>query len=180
MNIKNSWRREIPLLILDVIIIALFALFVCGVRANLTPSLPRGIYQITLDVPEIGDMAYFCLDQDNPYSSLAQERSYLGPGSCPSGLKPLLKIVAGLPGDLVELKPNGIALNGRLLAGTERPENDSAGRIIPVSLLVPGYIPAGQALMLSPGHPGGFDGRHFGLVPIDSLTKVRPLWVEGE
>jgi conjugative transfer signal peptidase TraF len=167
-------------LVLDVTVIVLFTLWVCGVRVNLTPSMPRGLYQILYEAPAKGDLVGFCLDKNNPFSALAQERSYLGPGSCTSGLRPLIKVLAGLPGDRVELQPDGIVINGEMLSGTERPETDRAGRLIPDSLLIAGTIPPGQALVLSPAHPGSFDGRHFGLVPFDSLTKIRPLLIESE
>lgn len=180
MTIKNSWPREVLFLMLDVAIIVLFVLWVCGVRVNLTPSVPRGLYLVSHDAPAKGDLVGFCLDQDNPFSELAQERSYLGPGSCPSGLRPLVKKLAGLPGDRLELTPGGIVINDELMTGTERPETDRAGRVIPGSLLRPGLIPPDQALVLSPDHPGSFDGRHFGLVPADSLFKIRPLLVESE
>jgi conjugative transfer signal peptidase TraF len=180
MNIKNSWPREILFLMLDVAIIALFALWLGGVRVNLTPSIPRGFYRISYEVPAKGDLVGFCLDKDNPFSELAGERSYLGPGSCPSGRRPLIKILAGLPGDRVEPQVGGIVINGELLVGTERPESDRQGRLIPDSLLIAGIIPPGQALVLSPDHPGSFDGRHFGLIPIESLAKIRPLLVERE
>lgn len=180
MITKNCWPREILFLMLEVTVIALCALWICGVRVNLTPSMPRGLYQISCEAPAKGDLVGFCLDKDNPFSELAQERSYLGPGSCPSGLRPLIKILAGLSGDQVEPQLGGIVINGELLAGTERPETDRAGRLIPDSLLKSGFIPSGQALVLSPDHPGSFDGRHFGLIPIESLSKIRPLLVENE
>ncbi|MDL2226469.1 conjugative transfer signal peptidase TraF [Deltaproteobacteria bacterium OttesenSCG-928-M10] len=180
MIIKNSWPREILFLMLDVAIIVLFVLWAIGVRVNLTPSVPRGLYLVSYDAPAKGDLVGFCLDKNNPFSELAQERSYLGPGSCPSGLRPLVKKLSGLPGDRVELEPDGIVLNGQLLAGTEKQGTDRVGRMIPNTLLKPGLIPPDQALVLSSDHPGSFDGRHFGLVPFDSLTKIRPLLVESK
>lgn len=42
-------------------------------------------------------------------------------------------------------------------------------------------IPDGLALVLSDRHPGGFDGRYFGLVLIATLQKVEPvLWTPKE
>ena len=38
-------------------------------------------------------------------------------------------------------------------------------------------IPDGLALVLSDRHPGGFDGRYFGLVPIAALQKVEPVFL---
>lgn len=152
-----------------------------GLRFNLTPSMPRGIYvmQPAAEKPERGDMVSFCLEPNNPFTEVAKERDYIGSGTCPSGLKPFLKTLAGLPGDKVEMSPDGIILNGSYLAGTSRPNYDSQGRLVPPSLLVDGLIPDGQALVISQQHSGSFDSRHFGLVPYESLTKVEPVFTES-
>lgn len=73
-------------------------------------------------------------------------------------MRPLLKRVAGLPGDVVET------------AGLHALEADSFDRPL-VSALGDGRIPLGMALVLAP-HGGSFDGRYFGLVPLASLQKV--------
>ena len=40
-------------------------------------------------------------------------------------------------------------------------------------------LPEGLALVLSDRHPGGFDSRYFGLVPMASLRKVEPIFLIG-
>lgn len=39
----------------------------------------------------------------------------------------------------------------------------------------PGVIPSGMALVVA-DHPGSFDSRYFGFVPLDSLQRVEPLF----
>jgi len=156
---------------------ALLFLFHQGYRFNATPSMPKGIYQIIRDSPVIGrgDLVSLCLEVE-PFAALALERGYLRSGSYPCGLEPLLKIVAGIPGDSLDINPDGIWVNGQLQPESRIVSLDSRNRPIPVSLsLTPGVIPNGMTLVLSGGHPGGFDGRYFGLVPLTSLQKVRPI-----
>lgn len=183
MSIKSFWKnlRLIETAMVLTVIAALLGLAfgLGGLRVNLTSSLPKGLYRLVEDRPARGDLVTFCLDAENPFASLAKERGYLPTGSCPSGLQPLLKKLAGLPGDSVEVAPGGLVLNGRPLSGTARPDRDSYGRVVPPSLLSGGGIPAGSALVLSQEHSGSFDGRHFGLVPFKSLTKVEPVWVSA-
>jgi type IV secretory pathway protease TraF len=105
-----------------------------GLRFNPTPSLPKGVYRLAPGVPEKNDLVNFCLEGD--FAELALERGYLEPGSCPSGLRPLLKRLAALPG----------------------------------------VVPPGMALVLA-DHPGSFDSRYFGFVPLDSLKRVEPDFV---
>lgn len=50
---------------------------------------------------------------------------------------------------------------------------DSHGRPMSAAL-TPGVIPSGMALVLA-DHPGSFDSRYFGFVPLDSLQRVKPL-----
>ena len=180
MSIKNSWMLEFSLLLLDLLVIVLIAVWLFGFRVNITPSLPKGIYQISSESIERDDLVAFCLGFDNPFSVLADERGYLGPGSCPSGLRPLLKRLVGLPGDQVVINADGISLNGNLLPGSGRPSHDSQGRRLPDSLLHEGAITVGVGLLLSQGHAGSFDSRHFGLIPLASLKKVKPIIVSGQ
>jgi conjugative transfer signal peptidase TraF len=155
----------------------LLFLFHQGYRFNATPSMPRGIYQLVRDSPVIdrGDLVSVCLEVE-PFAALALERGYLRSGSYPCGLEPLLKIIAGMPGDSLDINPNGILVNDQLQPESHVVSLDSRNRPMPVALsLTPGVIPDGMALVLSDGRPGGFDGRYFGLVPLTSLQKVRPI-----
>jgi conjugative transfer signal peptidase TraF len=131
-----------------------------GLRANLTPSLPKGIYALCPGTPSRGDYVAFCLEGE--FADLARERGYLEAGSCPSGLRPLLKKVAGLPGDA---SPDGLIIQPM----------DSLGR--PISSALPeGIIHPGMALVLA-DHPGSFDSRYFGLVPLENLQRVKAVWI---
>lgn len=148
-----------------------------GLRFNATASMPRGFYQLVPGqavVIEHGALVSFCLE-DATFTPLALERGYLRPGSCPGGLQPLLKVVAGLPGDEVGLATDGIRINGQLQPESQAHSQDSSGRPLPPIALRSGRIPPGMALILSSGHPGGFDGRYFGLVPLASLQLVKPV-----
>ena len=137
-----------------------FLFWNAGLRINLTPSLPQGFYVLCQGTtPGKGDFVAFCLEGE--FADLALERGYLQAGSCPSGLRPLLKRVAGMPGDAIPA----------LLVRSA----DSQGRSMP-SALPQGVIPPGMALVLA-DHPGSFDSRYFGLVPLDALQKVKPVFV---
>ena len=139
---------------------SLIALWSQGFRLNLTPSLPIGIHRLCPDAPDRGDLAAFCLE--GKFADLARERGYLQAGSCPSGLRPLLKRVAGIPGDPVN--PDALP----------RRNTDSLGRTMP-SILEAGIIPPGMGLLFTE-HPGSFDSRYFGYVPLDALLKAVPVF----
>lgn len=151
------------------LILTLAMVFSAGLRFNPTPSLPKGIYRIVSGAPAPsdfvrGELVSFCLEGE--FAELALERGYLEPGSCPSGLRPLLKHLAGLPGDSVD--PAAFPIRSV----------DSHGRSMPPALIpwTPGVVPSGMALVLAE-HPGSFDSRYFGFVPLDSLQRVKPVFL---
>lgn len=170
-------KRLLWLLLL--LVCSCFVLFQQGYRFNVTPSMPKGIYQLVPGNPGIdrGDLVSVCLAIE-PFASLALDRGYLRSGSCPDGTEPLLKVVAGLPGDLLEVGPEGIRINSRMMPQSMIAATDSLDQPMPISTtLSPGRIPEGMVLILSREHPGGFDGRYFGLLPLASLQKVKPVRV---
>ena len=130
-----------------------------GLRINPTRSLPKGVYRLAPGEPTRGDLVSFCLQDE--FADLALVRGYLQAGSCENGLRPLLKRLAGLPGDYTEAD----SLAVRVV--------DSQGRPMP-SVLASGVIPSGMALVLA-DHEGSFDSRYFGPVPLDSPQRVEPV-----
>jgi conjugative transfer signal peptidase TraF len=140
--------------------LAFLLLWCAGLRVNLTPSLPYGFYALCPGTPGKGDLVAFCLEGE--FADLARERGYLQAGSCPSGLRPLLKTLTALPGDTI---PDDLAVRSA----------DSLGRSMP-SALDAGIIPSGMGLLLA-DHPGSFDSRYFGLVPLDALQRVKPVFL---
>lgn len=154
-------RRALFAVLWLVLAFALIALLAgAGFRFNPTPSLPKGIYRIVSGAPEKDGLVSFCLEGE--FAELALERGYLEPGSCPSGLRPLLKRLAGLPGDFVA--PSAFPIRSV----------DSHGRPM-LPALAPGVVPFGMALVLA-DHPGSFDSRYFGFVPLESLQRVEPVF----
>jgi len=156
---------------------ALGLFWIFGLRINATASMPRGVYLLVPGALERGDLASVCLENGS-FATMALKRNYLRPGSCPNGLEPLLKRVAGMPGDHIEVGQDGIAINGKLWSQSRVVARDSYGRLMPEAKNFRSRtIPPGLALVLSDRHPGGFDSRYFGLVPMASLRKVEPVFL---
>ena len=143
------------------LVLALVLAFGADLRINPTPSLPKGIYRIIPGTPVKNDLVSFCLEGE--FAALALERGYLEAGSCPSGLRPLLKRLVGLPGDAVTPSSYPIC------------SEDSHGRFMSPAL-TPGVVPPGMALVLA-DHPGSFDSRYFGFVPLEGLQRVEPVYL---
>lgn len=164
------------LLVIFALFLSLSGLYAAGFRLNVTPSLPRGIYHEAGGQPGRGDLVAFCLS--GPWAGLARERGYLAPGACASGLRPLLKQVAALPGDDVYVSSLGIIVisdTDMIFWRTPLRRQDAKGQELPESALRSGAVPQDMTLVLA-AHPGSFDGRFFGLVPLASLQRVEPIF----
>lgn len=147
-----------------------------GYRLNVTPSLPRGIYQLSTESPARGDIVSFCISGDA--ADLARSRGYLQAGSCPSGLRPLMKRLAAMPGDkvIVSEKSTSCSSSGGFccLWPVTPLKTDRKGRPL-AAAPIGGVVPDRMALVLT-RHPGGFDSRYYGFVPLESLQKMEPVF----
>ncbi|MFC0389141.1 conjugative transfer signal peptidase TraF [Muricoccus vinaceus] len=147
-----------------------------GVRPNLTPSLPRGLWSLAEAPAELqrGDVVEFCLPHD--VAVFAYDRGYLGHGLCGDGMMPLLKPVAAIPGDVVEIGEDGVRVNGIPVVPRGLTQ-DSQGR--PLEPLAPGRyaVQPGDVWLLSGYERRSFDSRYYGAVPRSSVLRTAtPLW----
>jgi conjugative transfer signal peptidase TraF len=152
-----------------------FGAGLAGVRLNTSSSLPLGLYVRTQD-PR-ASLVEFCPAE--PFASFSRDRRYRVAGlSCPDGAVPLLKPLIARAGDLVEVSPAGIAVNGRLLPNTSALERDAAGRPLTpwpngLHLVRPGFI-----WVASTYGVGSYDSRYIGPVEEKLIrAKLRPLWL---
>lgn len=150
-----------------------------GVRWNTSESVATGLYLERERRIERGDLVAVCLPE--PLGRWAAGRGYLGKGRCPGEAARLGKWIAATHGDCVEVRHEGILINGRWLEGTRRVDRDARGRPVPL-------VPEGD-VVLGPGqvwlHSGrrarSFDSRVFG--PLDQAQVrgvLEPLWSLGE
>jgi conjugative transfer signal peptidase TraF len=142
-----------------------------GIRFNLSPSLPAGIY-IRTNAP--ANLIEFCPAE--PFASLAIQRGYREEGVCPDGAMPLLKPIVAVAGDTVDLSDRGIAVNGSLLRNSAPLLVDTKGRPLPAWRTGHYVVATGAVWVASSYTPRSFDSRYFGPVPRSSVRGyVRPL-----
>src|SRR3989454_2414162 len=101
------------------------------VRLNVSRSVPLGLYRMVDEPVERGVLVVACVPLTA--ARLARERGYLARGSCPGGTQPVLKRIGAVPGDLVDLAPDGVAINGTQLPDSAPAVSDSRGRPLPHS-----------------------------------------------
>jgi conjugative transfer signal peptidase TraF len=142
-----------------------------GIRINVTGSMPRGIYHLhaSLQPARRGDTVAIC--PPLRVASLGQKHGYIGPGSCPESVEPLLKIIVATKGDIVVKSPLGISVNGRLLLESKPLQVDAVGRFL-VSWSTEIYrMPSGRIWLYAPSERS-WDSRYWGPVPTGNVLGI--------
>lgn len=134
---------------------------------NASASMPVGLYWVRPGAPAARGGTVVAWTPE-PYRGLAATRHYL-----PRNV-PLVKRVAGMPGDRVCAAGSAIFLNGRFIAARQRV--DGAGRRMPWwdgcrTLRHDEYF------LLVTNAPASFDGRYFGVTSkSDIIGQAHLLW----
>jgi conjugative transfer signal peptidase TraF len=125
-----------------------------GVRVNVSPSVPVGLYRLApLSVPlERGTLVVLPV----PASVQPWHSSWV----------PLLKPVAGVAGDVVCVQERGLWIDGVLVGLVWRAAD---GKPWPQVTPGCGVVPEGKVFLASQA-PNSLDSRYFGAVPITTLT----------
>jgi len=138
---------------------------------NVTASAPVGLYAIVpagrLTVPEL-----VAVMPPEPLARFMVARGYVGDGV------PLLKRVAGLPGQQVCRTGRAITVDG--VAIGDALDRDRIGRGLPVwqgcHIIAPGEL-----FLMNPGVRDSLDGRYFGPIPARTVIgRALPLWTDED
>jgi conjugative transfer signal peptidase TraF len=162
----------------------LFATNVVGLTYNTTPSLPVGLYRIrTLgELPLHGAVVGFCLEGEAARTGLA--RGYVHPEGlepivygmrCSAGTGIIGKPVAGVPGDTIDVAPEGVRINGTLLRRSRVPTHDRRGRPLTGTPWGRTILRAGDYWLQSEYAANSYDSRLYGPVRIERILDRRVL-----
>ncbi|MCD2184923.1 conjugative transfer signal peptidase TraF [Rhizobium sp. GN54] len=165
-------RRHILLFLMGaaVVMSTLVAIaFAGGYRLNLTPSEPLGLWRIEeLQRPvAIGDLVFLCPPMTATFTE-ARRRGYLRRGLCAGGIAPLIKTVAALPGQRVEITDH-VLIDGRSVPASSLWNRDGEGRVLSAD---PGGVVPPHHLFLHSSFASSYDSRYFGPVPDSGLLGL--------
>ncbi|MDN2583764.1 conjugative transfer signal peptidase TraF [Aquibium sp. ELW1220] len=167
----------IAIIVVSLATLAVFASVgsVTGLRVNLTPSYPLGLWRIEplTRAVAVGDRILICPPQVAAFA-LARERGYLGRGLCPGWFSPLIKTAVAVAGQHVVID-GSITVDGvRLAHSFVRPIDGEGQALAPDA---GGIVPTGKLFLFSE-FAGSYDSRYFGPIPAAGvLGLARPVLV---
>lgn len=118
-----------------------------------------------------GELVGFCVPTE--WKAFFLSRGYLPALSQCDGIAAVLKPVAAVAGDFVEITRAGVAINGALIPNSAILESDSKGRYIP-SLPVGWnkHLEAGEVFVLSNHIPRSLDSRIYGPIKLSQVKQI--------
>lgn len=160
-------------------LVADLAWWVFGITTNSTVSMPVGLWTShSVSSPlRRGDIVVICATSDPRFAYYVGP--YVGPGHC-NGLEPMLKPIAAVAGDMVEVTEAGVIVNGGLIAHSARQTADGKGRSM-AALFPPiegkQAVVDGTVWLIAPTDKS-FDSRYFGALQVSAvIAKAYPLLV---
>jgi conjugative transfer signal peptidase TraF len=175
---KTLSTRAFVLAVPAVTIVAMFAIFGSDLRVNFTTSMPLGIYRLEA-LPSNGFARGMFVVTCAPAAAAAvgRDRGYLARGPCSGDTEPLLKVVAGVPGDEVTVSTPGVAVNGCVLPNSAPLAFDRSDRPLKAWPLGRYHLAPNQ-LWLYADNPRSWDSRYWGPAAAASiLARAVPLLV---
>jgi conjugative transfer signal peptidase TraF len=146
-------------------------MWIGGIRLNVSPSLPIGVYRVVSRPIGRGATALVCLPR--PIADTARARGYVWRGACPGGVAPVGKTVVGVAGDVVVVSDLGVSVNAVRLPHSAGLAADRRGRPLPTER-GRWVLRSGELWLYAGGDRRSFDSRYFGIVTAEQVRGV--MW----
>ena len=149
------------------------ALNLMGFRVNITESYPEGVYRLVSKDWKKRDLVEVCLP--DPIKNIAVDRGYLRKEGRCGGYPPVIKKVAGIEGDYVEISQI-VSINGMALENTIVKTTDDQGREL--AKAESGAVEKDHVWLISTFSDISYDSRYFGAISEEYVIgKLEPLWI---
>ena len=143
--------------------------------SNTDSAAPAGIYRVISREVKRGDLVAACLPFDIAQQGLS--KGYLRTGGCVGSAEPVGKIAGALPGDIIDIERDWIAVNGRRIAHSAAASHDSAGRPLTHVSWGKHRVLAGEVWLLGFNDRRSWDSRYFGPIPLGNVRgRLEPLF----
>ncbi len=183
MTEQSSYQKKIQirpivvsLVMYLIVAVATFRIVPTHFIFNRSESMPVGVYRITAKTPNRGSIVGACIPE--PYATFVRSRGYIASGRCIGGIRPVMKYVAAIAGDSVEIRGSGLSINGESVPNTQILLIDPLGLSVPHQTGIHVLRP-GEFWLLSNHLSGSLDSRYFGPVT-KILGVVEPVLTESD
>jgi conjugative transfer signal peptidase TraF len=140
-------------------------------RITVTDSAaPAGVYHISEAPAGRGALVAACLPAAIARTGIA--RGYLREGDCPAGAEPVAKVIGAVAGDVIELEPGWVAVNGVKFSNSQTAARDSAGRPLSHVLWGARRVGSREVWLFGFNDARSWDARYFGQVPLAGVRGV--------
>jgi conjugative transfer signal peptidase TraF len=144
--------------------------------SNTDSGAPAGVYRVVSDKFQRGELVAACLPIAIAQKGLA--RGYLRTGACAGDAEPVGKIIGALPGDIVEIEPRWVSVNGVRFERRAVATRDSAGRPLPHVTWGSHRVASGEVWLFGFNDRRSWDSRYFGEIPLANVRgKIKPVFV---
>ncbi len=152
---------------------------VAGVRVNLSPSMPRGVYHARPVAHGVsfrrGTIVLVCLPRR--IAAVGRARGYLPPGDCPDGSAPIGKPVFAVAGDTVTVTSTGLMRAGAVEPHSRALALDATGRLLAGTPRGRYRVAMDELWLVSSYSDRSWDSRYYGPVTVGAVIGVlAPLW----
>jgi conjugative transfer signal peptidase TraF len=163
-------------LIVLVASLGLVGMRAAGYELNLSASMPRGLYRVTHEPLAVGQLVAICLP--HAIAQFGRERGYLTAGACEDSQQPVLKKIAAMAGDQIEVQPDAVTINSARIPHSAVYEHDSHGRVLPHVPWGTYTLRRGELWVMSTYVANSWDSRYYGPVSVSSVyATARPVIV---
>ena len=144
-----------------------------GLRFNVEPSMPMGAYWRVTGSIDRGTTVAACLPPS--LARYALQRRILAEGPCPSGVMPVVKAVAAVAGDVVDVSDSGVRVNGQPWPYSAIRRVSCFGMRIDMRLPSGRYVIAPDSVFLMGVNPCSWDSRYWGSLSRTTVARWNPI-----
>ena len=136
---------------------------------NTDRAAPAGVFRVASHEVKRGELVAVCLSFDIAQQGLS--RGYLRTGPCAGNAEPEGKITGALPGDIIDIERDWIAVSGRRIAHSAA-SRDSAGRPLAHALFERRRVRADEVWLFCFNDRRSWDSRYFGAIPTGGRARA--------
>ena len=176
-------KRAVKILLFTLVSLSIFGLLIFNppplLFFNVSKSAPIGLYLRINGSEPLKKWSFYALCLPVPIAKVALSKRYLiyiKQSTCPGHAPMVLKRIAAVSSDRVELSESGFRINGMHVPGSGLRSRDS--RMRPLTHFPYGNyaVPPGTLWLLGENLNVSWDSRYFGPVPESAIRfSVRPL-----